>query len=86
MTPERRRAVRYAWALQMARIYEVFPLACPLDGAAMRVIALITDPPTIHDILVHLREPTAPPQIASARSDAMGYTADETRETKLPRR
>jgi hypothetical protein len=33
----------------------------------MRVIAFITDPPTIHDILVHLGEPTAPPQIAPAR-------------------
>ena len=38
----------------------------------MRVIAFITDPPTIHDILVHLREPTAPPRIASVRGDAMG--------------
>jgi len=33
----------------------------------MRVIAFITYPPTIHDILVHLGEPTAPPQIAPAR-------------------
>ena len=33
----------------------------------MRVIAFITDPPTIHDILVHLGEPTAPPRIAPAR-------------------
>ena len=32
----------------------------------MRVIALITDPPTIHDILVYLGEPTAPPRIAPA--------------------
>ncbi|MET0165773.1 MAG: hypothetical protein ABW318_12335 [Vicinamibacterales bacterium] len=48
----------------MAHIYEVFPLVCPLDGAEMRVIAFITDPPTIHDVLVHLREPTAPPRIA----------------------
>jgi hypothetical protein len=61
LTPERRRAARYAWALLMARIYEVFPLVCPLDGAEMRVIAFFTDPPTIHDILVHLREPTHHP-------------------------
>ena len=44
-----------------------FPLVCPLCGAEMRVIAFITDPPTIHDILVHLGEPTAPPRIAPAR-------------------
>ena len=40
---------------------------CPLCGAEMRVIAFITDPLTIHDILVHLGEPTAPPRIAPAR-------------------
>jgi len=62
-----RRAARYAWAALLARIYEVFPLVCPLCGAEMGVIAFITDPPTIHDILVHLGEPTAPPRIAPAR-------------------
>jgi Putative transposase len=31
-----RRAARYAWALLLARIYEVFPLRCPKCGAAMR--------------------------------------------------
>ena len=51
----------------LARIYEVFPLVCPLCGADMRGIAFITDAPTIHDILVHLGEPTAPPRIAPAR-------------------
>ena len=33
----------------------------------MRVIAFITNPTTMHDILVHLGEPTAPPRIAPAR-------------------
>lgn len=33
----------------------------------MRVIAFVTDAPTIHDILVHLGEPTAPPRVAPAR-------------------
>jgi hypothetical protein len=27
--PAHRRAARYAWALLLARIYEVFPLRCP---------------------------------------------------------
>ena len=31
-----------------------FPLVCPRCGTEIRVIAFITDPPTIHDILVHL--------------------------------
>ena len=33
----------------------------------MRIIAFITDGPTVRDILVHLGEPTAPPRIAPAR-------------------
>jgi len=65
--PAHRRAARYAWAALLARIYEVFPLLCPLCGAQMRIIAFVTDPPTIRDILLHLGEPTAPPRIAPAR-------------------
>ena len=51
----------------LARIYEVFPLVCPICGAEMRIIAFITDAPTVRDILVRLGEPTAPPRIAPAR-------------------
>jgi hypothetical protein len=70
--PAQRRAVRYAWARRLARIYEVSPLVCPLCGADMRIIAFITDPSTIRDILVHLGEPTAPPRIARARGPPLG--------------
>ena len=62
-----RRAARYAWALLLARIYEVFPLVCLRCGGEMRIIAFITNPSTIRDILLHLGEPTAPPRIAPAR-------------------
>jgi len=65
--PAHRRAARYAWALLLARIYEVFPLHCTHCGADMRIIAFITDGPTVRDILAHLGEPTAPPRIAPAR-------------------
>ena len=65
--PAYRRAARYAWAALLARIYEVFPLVCPHCGGAMRVIAVITDPTTIHGILVELGEPIARPRIAPAR-------------------
>jgi len=34
----------------------------------MRIIAFITDGSTVRDILVHLREPAAPPRIAPARA------------------
>ena len=65
--PAHRRAARYAWALLLARIYEAFPLLCPLCGAEMRIIAFVTDASAIRDILAHLGEPTAPPRIAPAR-------------------
>ena len=65
--PAPARAARYAWALLLARIYEVFPLVCPLCGAEMRIIAFITDASVIRDILVHLGEPIAPPRVAPAR-------------------
>jgi len=65
--PTHRRAARYAWALLLARIYEVFPLVCPLCGAEMRIIAFITDGPTVRDILVHRGEPITPPTVAPAR-------------------
>jgi hypothetical protein len=46
---------------------EVFPLVCPHCGDAMRIIAFITDGPTVRDILVHLGEPITPPIVAPAR-------------------
>ena len=65
--PAHRRAARYAWALLLARISEVFPLRCALCGAEMRVIAFITAASSVRNILAHLGEPTAPPRIAPAR-------------------
>jgi hypothetical protein len=32
----------YLWAVLIARIYEVFPLVCPICGGPMRIIAFIT--------------------------------------------
>ena len=34
----------------------------------MRIIAFITDGPTVRDILVHLGEPITPPTVAPARA------------------
>jgi hypothetical protein len=42
----------------------------------MRIIAFITDGPTVRDILVHLGEPTAPPRIAPARGPPLGDLPD----------
>ena len=74
--PAHHRAARYAWAMLLARIYEVFLLACSRCGAQMRIIAFITDPATIHDLLRHLGEPTAPPRIAPALGPPLGDLSD----------
>jgi hypothetical protein len=51
----------------LARIYEVFPLLCPKCGGEMRVIAFISEPLVIRDILDHLGVPTSPPRLMPAR-------------------
>jgi hypothetical protein len=38
----KRLAAHYLWAVLIARIYEVFPLLCPICGGQMRIIAFIT--------------------------------------------
>ena len=49
--PIHRRAARYAWALLLARIYEVFPLLCPKCGGEMRIIAFINEAMAVREIL-----------------------------------
>ena len=78
--PAHRRAVRYAWAMLLARIYEVFPLVCPRCGAEMRIIAFITDGPTVRDLLGHLGEPTTPPRSAPAHGPPLWEAADAEHE------
>ena len=75
-----RRAARYAWALLLARIYEVFPLRCSHCGGDMRISAFITGASATRDILVHLGEPTAPPRIAPARGPPLSDRPDASAE------
>ena len=74
--PAHRRAARYAWALLLARIYQVSPLLCPLCGAEMRIIAFITDRATVRDILIPRGEPITPPTIAPARGPPLWAALD----------
>jgi hypothetical protein len=53
-----KRPAHYLWAVLIARIYEVFPLLCPICGGQMRIIALILD---------HIGVETEPPRITPAR-------------------
>ena len=58
---------RYLWAALLARIYEVLPLICPHGGAEMRLIAAITDKPSIDRILTNIGQSPRPPPITPAR-------------------
>jgi len=58
---------RYLWAALLARIYEVLPLICPHCGAEMRMIAAITERPTIERILLHIGQSPRPLPIPPAR-------------------
>ena len=62
----------------LARIYAVFPLTCPRCHAAMRIIAFITAPSTVRQILEHLGEPTRPPRCAPARGPPLWEAAAAT--------
>ena len=51
----------------IARIYEAFPLLCPMCGGQMRLIAFITHSVDIRQILEHIGVESEPPPIAPAR-------------------
>jgi hypothetical protein len=62
-----KRPAHCLWAVLIARIYELFPLMCPLCGGQMRFIAFITYSADIRQILEHIRVETEPPRITPAR-------------------
>jgi len=51
----------------IARIYEVFPLLCPLCGGQIRRIAFITEGVQIRKILDHIGVDSEPPHISPTR-------------------
>ena len=65
--PPKRSPAHYLWAVLIARIYEVFPLLCPLCGGQMRLIAFITQGTQIRRILDHIGVDSEPPHISPAR-------------------
>jgi len=65
--PKPRPSSHYLWAALIARIYEVFPLLCPICGGQMRIIAFITISADIHKILEHIGVDPEAPRIAPAR-------------------
>ena len=75
-----RSPARYLWAMLRARLDEVFALRCPSCGAPMRIIAFITDTPTIRQILDPIGEPSTPPPLATARGPPGWDSAETTQE------
>lgn len=59
-------------AMLLARLYEAFPLTCPICGAEMRIIAFIRESIDVRAILEHIGEPATPPRIGSARGPPEG--------------
>ena len=62
-----KRPAHYLRAVLIARIYEVFPLQCPICGGPMRIIAFITHSADIRQILDHIGAESEPARIAPAR-------------------
>ena len=74
--PIHRQAARYAWALLLARIYELFPLLCPKCGGEMRIIAFLTEASAVREILAYVGEPMSPPRISPARGPPLWEMSD----------
>ena len=71
-----KRVAHYLWAVLIARIYEVFPLVCPLCGGQMRIIAFITHSADIRQILHHIGVECEPPHITPARGPPLWDDCD----------
>ena len=69
---------RLVWALLLARIYQIVPLQCPHCGAQMRLVAFITEPPSVKALLTHLGEPTSPPEVAPAHGPPAWHETPES--------
>jgi hypothetical protein len=63
-------------AALIARIYEVFPLLCPICGGHMRIIAFITHSADIRQILDHIGVESEPLKISSARGSPLWDECD----------
>ena len=59
--PRSHDTLRIAWAKLMARVGEEFSLGCPACGGDIQLIAFITEPGHVREILMHLGEPLEPP-------------------------
>ena len=72
------------WAALLRQIFEVDPLACPTCHGVMRIVACITQPSVIDQILTHLRSRAAAGAQRGARSPpaTAASVAHDTRGTR----
>ena len=73
------------WAALLQQIFEVDPLACPTCHGVMRIVAFITQPSVIDQILTHLRTRAAPAAAAAARSPPSTRAPANRRTSRAPR-
>lgn len=76
IVPPKRSPAHYLWAVLIARIYEVFPLLCPMCGGQMRLIAFITEGAQIRRIQDHIEVASEPPHISPARGQPLWEDCD----------
>jgi hypothetical protein len=74
--PAKHSPAHYLWAVLIARIYEVFPLLCPMCGGQMRLIAFITEGTQIRKILDHIGVDSELPHISPARGPPLWDDCD----------
>jgi hypothetical protein len=74
--PPKRSPAHYLWAVLIARIYEMFPLVCPMCSGQMRLIAFISEGSQIRKILNHIGVDSEPPHIAPARGPPLWDDCD----------
>lgn len=68
--------------MQIARIYEVFPLVCPQCGGELKIVAFINETDSIQSLLSHIGELTRPPPIEPARAPPDWLDADMDQTTQ----
>lgn len=68
-------AYRKRWSALIRKVYEADPLICPRCQGPMRLVAFITDPLVIDQILSHLglAQPTGPSPPSTAPASSLSY-------------
>jgi len=70
---EQDRKRRFAWADLLLRVFHVDALVCPYCGAKRKLIAMITDPPVVRDILLCVGLDPDPPARAPPRDPQIAF-------------